>query len=36
MDDVDLQTVLSTAPFFQMKFTLRPGMGRDRAFAARR
>jgi hypothetical protein len=36
MDDADLQTVLSAAPFFQLKFTLRPGMGRDRAFAARR
>lgn len=36
MDDMDLQAVLSTASFFQMKFTLRPGMGRDRAFAARR
>lgn len=36
LDDADLQTVLSAAPFFQMKFTLRPGTGRDRAFAARR
>jgi hypothetical protein len=36
MDDADLQTVLSAAPFFQLKYTLRPGMGRDRAFAARR
>jgi hypothetical protein len=36
MDDVDLQTVLSAAPFFQLKFMLRAGMGRDRAFAVRR
>jgi len=36
MDDADLQTVLAAAPFFQLKFRLRPGMGRDRAFAARR
>jgi len=36
MDDVDLQTVLSAAPFFQLKFMLRPSMGRDRSFAARR
>ncbi len=36
MDDVDLQGVLAAAPFFQLKFTLRPGMGRDRAFAAGR
>lgn len=36
MDDLDLQSVLSAAPFFQLKFALRPGMGRDRAFAARR
>jgi hypothetical protein len=36
MDDVDLQTVLAAAPFFQLKFMLRPGRGRDRAFAARR
>ena len=36
MDDADLQTVLSAAPFFQLKFTLRPGMGRDRSIAARR
>jgi hypothetical protein len=36
MDDADLQTVLSAAPFFQLKFTLRPGMGKDRSFAARR
>jgi hypothetical protein len=36
MDDADLQTVLSAAPFFQLKFTVRPGLGRDRYFAARR
>lgn len=36
MDDLDLQSVLSAAPFFQLKFSLRPGMGRDRAFAASR
>jgi hypothetical protein len=36
MDDADLQAVLSAAPFFQLKFTLRPGMGRARSFAARR
>ena len=36
MDDADLQTVLSAAPFFQLKFTLRPGLGRDRSFAAHR
>jgi hypothetical protein len=36
MDDLDLQNVLSAAPFFQLKFTLRPGMARERAFAAGR
>ena len=36
MDDADLQAVLSAAPFFQLKFTVRPGLGRDRSFAARR
>jgi len=36
MDDVDLQSVLSAAPFFQLKFKVRPGMGRESAFAARR
>src|SRR6201981_1867387 len=36
MDDTDLQAVLSAAPFFQLKFMLRPGLGRDRSFAARR
>jgi hypothetical protein len=36
MDDTDLQAVLSAAPFFQLKFTVRPGLGRDRYFAARR
>ena len=36
LDDVDLQTVLAAAPFFQLKFTLRSGRGRDRAFVARR
>ncbi len=34
MDDADFQSVLSAAPFFQLKFTLRPGLGRNRAFAA--
>jgi hypothetical protein len=36
MDDLDLQNVLSAAPFFQLKFTLRSGMARERAFAAGR
>lgn len=36
LDDGDLQHVLSGAPFFQMKFTLRPGMGKERSFAVGR
>jgi hypothetical protein len=34
LEDADFQSVLSAAPFFQMKFTLRPGMGQERVFAA--
>ena len=33
LDDSDLQSVLSAAPFFQLKFTLRPGLGKERSFA---
>ena len=33
LDDGDFQHVLSTAPFFQMRFTLRPGASRERSYA---
>jgi len=33
LDDADLQSILSVAPFFQIKYSLRPGVGRERAFA---
>jgi hypothetical protein len=35
LDDADLQNVIAAAPFFQLKFSLRPGMGQERSFAAR-
>jgi len=33
-DDTELQQVLNVAPFFQLKFTLRAGMGRNRSRVA--
>jgi len=33
-DDIDLQKVVTAAPFFQMKFSLRSGTANDRAFGA--
>jgi len=33
LDDGDLQHVLSTAPFFQIRFTLRPGASQERSYA---
>lgn len=33
-DDAEFQAVLAGAPFFQLKFRLRPAMGRERRFAA--
>ena len=33
LDDADFQHVLSTAPFFQMRFTLRPGASQERSYA---
>jgi hypothetical protein len=34
-DDAEFQSVLAAAPFYQMRFSLRPGLGRERVFAAR-
>jgi hypothetical protein len=33
LDDADFQHVLSTAPFFQMRFSLRPGASQERSYA---
>jgi hypothetical protein len=33
LDDGDLQSVLAQAPFFQIKYSLRPGVGRERLYA---
>lgn len=33
LDDVDLQQVLCAAPFFQIRFMLRPGAGQERSYA---
>ena len=33
LDDGDLQHVLCTAPFYQIRFTLRPGAGQERSYA---
>lgn len=33
LDDADLQHVLSTAPFYQMRFMLRPGAGQEHSYA---
>ena len=33
LDDGDLQHALSTAPYFQIRYTLRPGAGRERSYA---
>ena len=33
LDDGDLQSVLAQAPFFQIRYSLRPGVGRERFYA---
>ena len=33
LDDGDLQSVLAQAPFFQIKYSLRPGVGREHLYA---
>ena len=33
LEDGDLQSVLAQAPFFQIKYSLRPGIGRERLYA---
>jgi hypothetical protein len=33
LDDGDLQSVLAQAPFFQIRYSLRPGVGRERLYA---
>jgi hypothetical protein len=33
LDDTDLHSVLAQAPFFQIKYSLRPGLGRERSYA---
>jgi hypothetical protein len=34
LDDADFQGALAAAAFFQIRYTLRPGVGRERSFAA--
>jgi Protein of unknown function (DUF3891) len=33
LDDADFQSVLAVAPFFQIRYTLRPGIGKERSYA---
>ena len=33
LDDADFQNVLSVAPFYQIKYRLRPGIGKERSYA---
>lgn len=33
LDDADLQSVLAVAPFFQIRYNLRPGIGKERSYA---
>ncbi len=33
LDDADFQSVISAAPFYQIKYRLRPGIGKERSYA---